>query len=74
MLEAGHVGALSAFRRDGHSLLRPAYGFHGLITVVANCYLAAGLMFLAYMGWRAYQAVNAQRRRVPFVELSREAG
>jgi hypothetical protein len=33
-----------------------------LVTVVANCYLAAGLMFLAYLGWRAYQTVNLQRR------------
>jgi hypothetical protein len=40
------------------------------MTVVANCYLAAGLMFLAYMGWRAYQAVNPRRG----LELSREAG
>jgi hypothetical protein len=53
-----------------HSLLRPVYGFHGFMTVVANCYLAAGLMFLAYMGWRAYQAVNPRRG----LELSREAG
>jgi hypothetical protein len=45
-----------------HSLLRPAYGFHGFVTLVANCYLAAGLVFLAYMGWRAYQALRQQRR------------
>ena len=45
-----------------HSLLRPTYGFHGFVTVVANCYLAAGLMFLTYMGWRAYQTLNLQRR------------
>jgi alpha-1,2-mannosyltransferase len=45
-----------------HSLLRPSYGLHGLVTVVANCYLAAGLTFLAYMAWRAYQTLNLQRR------------
>jgi hypothetical protein len=45
-----------------HSLLRPSYGFHGFVTVVANCYLVAGLLFLAYMGWRAYQTLNLQRR------------
>jgi len=45
-----------------HSLLRPSYGFHGFVTVVANCYLAAGVVFLAYMGWRAYQTLNLQRR------------
>ena len=31
------------------------YGFHWLVTLVANCYLAAGLAFLAYEGWRAYR-------------------
>jgi hypothetical protein len=45
-----------------HSLLRPTYGFHGLVTVVANCYLAAGVVFLAYMGWRACQTLNLERR------------
>ena len=30
------------------------YGFHGLLTLVANCYLIAGLAFLAYLAWRAY--------------------
>lgn len=28
------------------------YGFHGLLTLVANCYLVAGLLFLAYMAGR----------------------
>jgi hypothetical protein len=45
-----------------HSLLKPSYGFHGFVSVVANCYLAAGLLFLTYMGWRAYQTLNLQRR------------
>jgi len=45
-----------------HSLLRPAYGSHGFVTVAANCYLAAGLIFLAYMGWRAYQTLKLRRR------------
>jgi hypothetical protein len=44
------------------SLLRPTYGFHGFVTVVANCYLAAGLTFLIYMAWRAGQTLNLQRR------------
>jgi Glycosyltransferase family 87 len=30
------------------------YGFHGLLTLVANCYLIAGLAFLGYMASRAY--------------------
>lgn len=34
------------------------YGFHGVVTVVANCYLLSGLMFTGYMAWRL-------RRRTP---------
>jgi hypothetical protein len=45
-----------------HSLHRPTYGFHGLVTFVANCYVAAGFVFLAYMAWRAYLTLNLQRR------------
>jgi hypothetical protein len=30
------------------------YGFHWLLTLVANCYLIAGLAFLVYMARRAY--------------------
>jgi hypothetical protein len=45
-----------------HSLLRPTYGFHGLTTLVANSYLAAGLVFLAYMAYRSYVTMNLQRR------------
>ncbi len=30
------------------------YGFHGVLTLVANCYLLAGLAFLAYMTRQAY--------------------
>ena len=30
------------------------YGFHGMLTLVANCYLVAGLALLAYLAWRAY--------------------
>jgi len=45
-----------------HSLTRPTYGFHGWVSLVANCYLAAGIVFLAYMAWRAYVTLNLQRR------------
>ena len=31
------------------------FGFHWLVTLVANCYLLAGLAFLVYAGWHAYQ-------------------
>ena len=40
------------------------YGLHGLVTVVANCYLLAGLAFVTYMGARAFArtaAVDAGR-------------
>jgi hypothetical protein len=30
------------------------YGFHGPATLVANCYLEAALIFLGYLGWRAW--------------------
>jgi len=30
------------------------YGFHGLLTLVANCYLIAGLAFLAFTAGRAF--------------------
>jgi hypothetical protein len=30
-------------------------GFHGLQTVVANCYLIAGVAFLGYLAWHAYR-------------------
>jgi hypothetical protein len=38
------------------------YGFHGLVTAVANCYLVAGLAFLGYMSYRAYLLVRAGAR------------
>jgi hypothetical protein len=44
-----------------HSLTRPGYGFHGLITLVANCYVVAGLVFLGYMVWRACLTLNLRR-------------
>ena len=34
------------------------YGFHWLVTLVANCYLIAGLAFLVFMVRRAYLALN----------------
>jgi alpha-1,2-mannosyltransferase len=43
-----------------HSLTRTTYGFHGLVTLVANCYLAAGVVFLAYMAGRAYLTLNVR--------------
>ena len=31
------------------------YGFHGLTTLTANCFMLAGLAFLAAMGWYAWR-------------------
>ena len=36
-----------------HSLSRPDYGFHWLLSLVANCYVVAGVVFLGLMAWRA---------------------
>ena len=46
--------ALAPFWYTPHSGGPREYGFHGLLTLVANCYLIAGVAFLAYMAWRAY--------------------
>jgi Glycosyltransferase family 87 len=55
-------------RSGGHS----EFGFHWLVTLVANCYLVAGLAFLGYMGWKAAGIVRGagpplapSRPRVP---------
>lgn len=47
--------ALAPFWYTPHSGGPHEYGFHGLLTLVANCYLIAGVAFLAYMAWRAYR-------------------
>jgi uncharacterized membrane protein len=43
------------------------YGFHWLLTLVANCYLIAGLAFLAYMAHRAYLMRGAAGAAAPGV-------
>ena len=55
------------------------YGFHWLVTLVANCYLAAGLAFLAYMGWRAAEILRgrgpqAQEADLPLPEPAASQG
>jgi hypothetical protein len=52
--------AVAPFWFTPHSGGPHEYGFHGLVTLVANCYLIAGLAFLAYMGWRAVQGGQGQ--------------
>jgi alpha-1,2-mannosyltransferase len=51
--------ALAPFRYTPHSGGPREYGFHWLLTLVANCYLIAGLAFGAYMVRRAYRARTA---------------
>jgi len=51
--------ALAPFWYTPHSAGPREYGFHWLLTLVANCYLIAGLAFLAYMSRRAYLARTA---------------
>ncbi|HEY3957945.1 MAG TPA: glycosyltransferase 87 family protein [Streptosporangiaceae bacterium] len=50
-----------------HSLSQYDYGFHWLLTLVANCYVLVGIVFLAVMAWRARtvlaRAAGAPRQR-----------
>ena len=43
--------ALAPFWFTPHSGGLREYGFHGLVTLVANCFLLAGLAFGGYMAW-----------------------
>ena len=51
--------AVAPFWYTPHSGGPREYGFHWLVTLMANCYLVAGLAFLAYMAWRAYLVMTA---------------
>jgi hypothetical protein len=46
--------AVAPFWFTPHAAGPREYGFHWLLTLVANCFLIAGLAFLAYMAWYAY--------------------
>ena len=46
------------------------FGFHWLVTLVANCYLLAGLAFLGYMGWRAAGIARGAGPRAPRARVS----
>ncbi len=48
--------ALAPFWFTPHSGGPREYGFHWLLTLVANCFLVAGLAFLAAMTWQAYRS------------------
>jgi Glycosyltransferase family 87 len=47
--------ALAPFWYTPHAAGPREYGFHWLLTLVANCFLIAGLVFFAYMAWHAYR-------------------
>jgi len=58
LLRAGHriaagagylLFAVAPFWFTPHAAGPREYGFHGLVTLVANCFLFAGLAFLGYM-------------------------
>jgi alpha-1,2-mannosyltransferase len=51
--------AVAPFWYTPHSGGPREYGFHWLVTLAANCYLIAGLAFLAYMARRAYLRMTA---------------
>jgi hypothetical protein len=49
------------------------YGFHPWLTPVANCYLAAGLAFLAYMARCAYFLLLTRWRSRPMAAGVRDS-
>lgn len=48
-----------------HSLGQYDYGFHWLLTLVANCYVLVGIVFLGYMAWRAHAVRQVDRLPSP---------
>ena len=46
--------AVAPFWFTPHAAGPREYGFHWLLTLVANCFLIAGLAFLAYLAWYAH--------------------
>jgi hypothetical protein len=54
--------AVAPFWYTPHSGGPREYGFHWLVTPVANCYLIGGLAFLAYMARRAYLVMTVSPR------------
>ena len=57
--------ALAPFWFTPHSAGPNEYGFHWLLTLIANCFLIAGLAFLAYMAWYAFGLVRPGRSQRP---------
>ncbi len=54
--------AVAPFWCTPHSAGPREYGFHWLLTLVADCYLIAGLVFLGWLAWRAYQSLAGPPR------------
>ena len=57
--------AVAPFWFTPHAAGPREYGFHWLLTLVANCFLIAGLAFLAYLAWYAYGLTRARPDGVP---------
>jgi alpha-1,2-mannosyltransferase len=65
--------AVSPFWYTPHSGGAREYGFHGVITLAANCYLIAGLVFLGFLWWRAY-ALAGRGEEPPYVRDKKSFG
>jgi alpha-1,2-mannosyltransferase len=54
--------ALAPFWFTPHAAGPREYGFHWLLTLVANCFLLAGLAFLGYLAWSALAGLPGAQR------------
>jgi alpha-1,2-mannosyltransferase len=54
--------ALAPFWFTPHAAGPREYGFHWLLTLVANCFLLAGLVFLGYVIWSALAGLRGAQR------------
>ncbi len=50
------------------------YGFHWLVTLVANCYLIAGLTFLCFMAWQAIGPAGGASRTCALAAQAQVSG
>ncbi len=62
--------ALAPFWFTPHTGRPDEYGFHWLVTLVANCYLLAGLVFLGYLAWQTLVPAPPPRRSAAADPLS----
>jgi hypothetical protein len=54
--------ALAPFWFTPHAAGPREYGFHWLLTLAANCFLLAGLLFLGYLAWSALAGRRGAQR------------